>query len=202
VDSQFTFLGLQTNELDVQSASTVLQTLRSLPSYTVYVPSDVTSKQNTLYSFFARSTVPWSLTCEGQGKTRDLFLTAVSDQIEGFTGGTKNLNAIIAGGLIILLLSVIVLLVMICPVLYCNPENLEKKSFIWRKNINWYLSCGLVIGATQVGLGVMIVVSNSLADSNFNSANQKIQATTMVNGCSGQYTKVNAEYYAEIIAGQ
>jgi hypothetical protein len=85
-----------------------------MPRYAEYVPADIVSKSNTLYSFFARSTIPWSLTCESEGKTRDLVLAVVGDQVERIAGGETNLTAIAAGGFIILFMTLIFMVPMAC----------------------------------------------------------------------------------------
>jgi len=78
VDSRFAYLGLQTNEFDVQTASTVFTQLSSLPGFLSFVPNPEASKKGTLLSFFARTTIPWMLTCEGNEKSRDSVLAIVS----------------------------------------------------------------------------------------------------------------------------
>jgi hypothetical protein len=83
-----------------------------MPDYLDYAPADFTSKTNTLYSFFARTTIPWSLSCEKDGKTRDSVLAVVSDNVHKSVGGTTNLNAIIAGGFVVIFLTFILVIPM------------------------------------------------------------------------------------------
>jgi hypothetical protein len=69
-----------------------------------YVPADAVSKANTPLAFYARSTIPWNLSCEKDGKTRESVLSVVDDNIEKNAGGLTNLNAIVAGGFVALLI--------------------------------------------------------------------------------------------------
>jgi len=85
-----------------------------MPDYLDYAPADFTSKTNTLYSFFARTTIPWSLSCEKDGKTRDSVLAVVNNNVEKSAGGTTNLNAIIAGGFVALFVTVLLIILMAC----------------------------------------------------------------------------------------
>jgi len=85
-----------------------------MPRYIDYVPADITSKTNTPYSFFARATIPWSLSCEKDGKTRDSVLAVVNNNVEKSAGGTTNLNAIIAGGFVALFVTVLLIILMAC----------------------------------------------------------------------------------------
>jgi hypothetical protein len=85
-----------------------------MPRYIDYVPADITSKTNTPYSFFARATIPWSLSCEKDGKTRDSVLAVVNDNVERSAGGTTNLNAIIAGGFVAIFMTIPLIISMAC----------------------------------------------------------------------------------------
>ena len=64
-----------------------------------------------------------------------------------------------------------------------------------RKAINCYLAVGVVMGFIQIGFGVMIVVHNVYAYSFFNISEEKVQSMAYVNGCSDDYTKVDAVMY-------
>jgi hypothetical protein len=160
-----------------------------MPRYGDYVPSDLTSKSNTLYSFFARSTIPWLLTCESQGKSRDSVLAVVSGQIEGTAGGLNNLSAIVAGGFLILFLSAFFIGPMICA--GARRDYLGSS----RKAINCYLTMGVLMGLIQISFGVMIVVHNIYAASFFNISEEKVNSMAYVNGCSDNFTKIDALMY-------
>ena len=51
------------------------------------------------------------------------------------------------------------------------------------------------MGFIQIGFGVMIVVHNVYAYSFFNISEEKVQSMAYVNGCSDDYTKVDAVMY-------
>ena len=172
VDSRFTYLGIQTNEFEVQSASNVLPQLRALPRYIDYCPADLTSKTNTLYSFFARSTIPWSLSCEKDGKTRDSVLAVVSDNVERSAGGTTNLTAIVAGGFVALFIMVAMIAPMACNAC-CPIRASDPKSHAIIK-LRFVVSLGGILGAVWMGMGVLIIVYNKYADNFFGISLAKI----------------------------
>lgn len=90
------------------------------------------------------------------------------------------MDAIIAGGFVILFVSVLCLIPMGC---LSTTENCCTY-YAW-------LSLGLLVGLIQIGLGAMIVVYNGYADSVFNITHEKVQSMAYVNGCSDEYTKVD-----------
>lgn len=61
-DTRYVDLGLEITEYDVQDESGVLDTLESLPNFSLYVTDSI--KKNIEYGFWSRSTIPWSLECE------------------------------------------------------------------------------------------------------------------------------------------
>ena len=50
------------SEYEVQKESKVLDTLETLPNYSVYVSKE--NKKLIEYGFWSRSTIPWKLSCE------------------------------------------------------------------------------------------------------------------------------------------
>ena len=103
------------------------------------------------------------------------MLSFLSQQIEGNTAGLQNLGAIIAGGMINLLFSFILFICMIVATHTCNSP--------WKENIDKHVSFGALIGAIQIGLGVVVFVYNSYAHENFIVNYQKIQTFMNVNDC-------------------
>ena len=190
VDTRFSYLGLQTNELEVQDKSSVLGTLRNLPRYLEYVPDDTVSKANTPLYFFGRSTIPWNLSCERDGKTRKSVL--LDDNIEKNAGGLTNLIAIAAGGFVALLIFVPVII----------PMSIWGfiDGFDGKKIHRWYAGLGGFIGVVWMGMGAMIIVRSMYADNFFAINEAKVQNLTILNSCSDAFTKVNADFYAKIIA--
>ena len=77
-DSRYTDLSIQISEYDVQEASGVLATLRSLPNFSLHVTEE--SKKNTLYGFWSRATIPWSLECEANN-SRDSIVSAAKSEV-------------------------------------------------------------------------------------------------------------------------
>ena len=51
------------------------------------------------------------------------------------------------------------------------------------------------MGFIQIGFGVMIVVHNVYAYSFFKISEEKVQSMAEVNGCSDDYTQVDAVMY-------
>ena len=157
VDTRFTYLGLQTNELEVQDVSSVLGTLRKLPRYKEYVPNDTVSKANTPLYFFGRSTIPWNLSCERDGKMRKSVL--LDYNIEKNAGGLTNLFAIAAGGFVALLIFVPV----IVPIsIWGFLDGFDDK-----KSLGWYAGLGGFMGVVWMGMGAIIIAHSMYADSFF-----------------------------------
>jgi hypothetical protein len=165
-----------------------LRILRNLPRYLEYVPADTVSKANTPLYFFGRSTIPWNLSCERDGKTRKSVL--LGDNIEKNAGGLTNLIAIVAGGFVALLIFVPVII----------PMSIWGFIGGFDRKIGCYAGLGGFIGVVWMGMGAMIIVHSMYADSFFVINEAKVQNLTIFNSCSDAFTKVNADFYAKIIA--
>ena len=61
-DTRYLGMGAMTNEFDVQEENKVLDTLQSLPNYSLYISED--TKKDIKYGFWSRPTISWSLSCE------------------------------------------------------------------------------------------------------------------------------------------
>lgn len=54
----------------MQSQSHVLDILKAMDTYYWYWPYEKSVKEDTLYGFYTRSTIPWNLDCESNGISR------------------------------------------------------------------------------------------------------------------------------------
>ncbi len=100
----------------------------------------------------------------------------------------QNINGILAGAYLILFIYVALTVALLANTLGC-PE--DQTTDAWDHVMKPYAGLSAVIGVVKVGLGVMIVVLNGHAVSNYSSANQEMERLTIVNGCSDSLTKVD-----------
>ena len=206
-DDRFTYLGLSTNELDVQYSSGVLSTLQSMPDFDVYVPNFRQTKMNTPYNFYARATIPWTRACEAQGKTRESVFAVLSDDrlnLEAVPAGLKNLNAMIAAAFLVLFLCFVFGVVHMCAACACGKfkGKLEGNPKEWRMVVDTYVAMGTLVGLIQVFLGVMIPVYYRYTMENYNFIQAKMDVLNFVNGCSDTKATFGLQTYTSIITEQ
>jgi hypothetical protein len=116
----------------------------------------------------------------------------LGDNIEKNAGGLTNLIAIVAGGFVALLIFVPVII----------PMSIWGFIGGFDRKIGCYAGLGGFIGVVWMGMGAMIIVHSMYADSFFVINEAKVQNLTIFNSCSDAFTKVNADFYAKIIADE
>lgn len=83
-DQNFKELGYNITEYDIQSSSGVLDILLKKIHYTFHVFPGPSVKKNIFLKAYGRPTIPWSLKCESQGKTRQQFLSSIKVGLKGY----------------------------------------------------------------------------------------------------------------------
>jgi hypothetical protein len=76
-DPNFKELGYNITEYDIQKSSGILDALVNMPHYTLAVFPGPSMKKDIVLKAYARPTIPWSLKCESQGKTRKNLLDSI-----------------------------------------------------------------------------------------------------------------------------
>ena len=76
-DPNFKELGYNITEYDIQNSSGILDVLVEMPHYTLAVFPGPLMKKNIVLKAYAWPTIPWSLKCERQGKTRKNLLDSI-----------------------------------------------------------------------------------------------------------------------------
>ena len=174
--------------LDVQEASGVLATLMAQPIYffTYSLPDGIKTKEQYKLNFYARSTIPWKLKCEGEiGKSRPevvKILQGVSDEtsmVSGIRGG----YFIMTGALFFVLQ-----IFFACAHCMCECSCLRRPNWKFTHS-NVYIFYVLI----QIGLlvGGFVMASNFVKENDAKFV--KYETYTVVNGCSDSSTVLPQE---------
>lgn len=179
-----------------------------MPDFEVYVPDYKSSKMATPMNFYARATIPWTLACEAKGKTREGAFEVLADysiKLEPIPAGYKSLNALIAAAFLILFICFALGVLHMCAACDCGRFQGKIESFNpkeWRCVIDYYITCGLLVGLIQIFLGVMIPVYYNYSKVNYDFVQDKMDVLNYVNGCSDTKATFGLQEYTSIITNQ
>lgn len=182
-DGRYESLGFTIDELQLQQDSGVWDKLQWLPLYDKYVPDAIDAKHNTNYTFYARQSIPWSLTCENQANnTRREILTALDN-----AGPAHNpaVRIIMIYGVLFFLIP---LLTSCCTCYLGTRKNDDNRG----PNTPLIMLC-----MTQVALLFFMATRFQMQVMNLESGANDVEDTLLtyarVNGCSDEYTRIDVE---------
>jgi len=145
--------------------------------YNRYMPQDkLMKKKNLFYNFYVRALIPWNLSCEAQGKTRNSVL-------EGLANGVAKKNT-----------SVICLLVELFGVLAASivgPSILM--CAVKRSNRSFRNLIALGTSTLIFLLALIALYHAKLASVTSDEVSKTLENYSVVNGCSDSYTRVDVE---------
>ena len=182
-DSRYVDQGNRITEYDVQEESKVLDTLESLPNYSLYL-SD-TNKKNVEYGFWTRSAISWSLECE-ETHSRDSVVEAALFEKEKAPLNETGVIVVsaIAYGLGFLVTAVFFMCFAIGK---CSRSKIHEISIM----AGCGLGCQFILFAIATGL----VFSQK---GELSERDEAMKSLTFVNGCGDKYTTIPDNFLPEL----
>lgn len=130
------------------------------------------------------------------------MLADASVNLEPIPAGYKNLNALIAAAFLVLFICFTLGVLHLCVACDCGHFKGKIDSFNpkeWRCIIDYYITCGLLVGLVQIFLGVMIPVYYNYSMVNYTFIQAKMNVLNYVNGCSDSKATFGLQDYTSII---